>query len=57
MVKQVESFRKIFEGKSDISNIGKLLDQGWRYKKNLSINNISNSKIDKMYNLAKKMAP
>ena len=33
MVKQVESFRKIFEGKSDISNIGKLLDEGWDYKK------------------------
>ena len=54
MVKQVESFRNIFEGKSNISNIGKLLDQGWTYKKKLSINNISNSRIDKMYNLAKK---
>ena len=54
MVGQVDGFRKIFEGKSKIQNIGKLLDEGWKLKKNLSTKNISNSRIDKMYSLAKK---
>lgn len=54
MVGQVDGFRKIFEGKSKIQNIGKLLDEGWKLKKNLSAKNISNSRIDKMYSMAKK---
>ncbi|MBM3938513.1 MAG: GHMP kinase [Sphingomonadales bacterium] len=51
---QVQKFRNIFEGKLKISNFGELLHNGWEFKKKLSPKSISNSKIDKIYNLALK---
>ena len=54
MVNQVQDFRLIVAGKKNVRDIGVLLDDGWKLKKELSKNNISNSKIDRMYKLAKR---
>jgi D-glycero-alpha-D-manno-heptose-7-phosphate kinase len=43
---------QIFESRSNLDLFGELLDETWNIKKKLS-NNVTNSIIDKIYNLAK----
>ena len=54
MIDQVTSYRKIFEGKKSLDEVGVLLNKGWIMKKSLSKKNISNNKLDKIYNISKK---
>ena len=54
MIDQVTSYRKIFEGKKSLDEVGVLLNKGWIMKKSLSKKNISNNRLDKIYNISKK---
>ncbi len=48
---QVDQIESLIEKKKDLSEIGNILDQGWSLKRSIS-SKISNSKIEKYYNLA-----
>jgi len=52
MKQQVSQIKKIFNDADDFDQIGYVLDKAWQKKKNLA-ENITNSKLDVMYNLAK----
>jgi D-glycero-alpha-D-manno-heptose-7-phosphate kinase len=51
MCAMVDEGLKILSSDTDIRKFGELLAEGWEYKKQLSPN-ISNEKIDKLYNIA-----
>ena len=50
IVKQVDVAEKILNN-GDVDDFGRLLNEAWIYKKELN-NNISNNKIDHLYDLA-----
>ena len=50
----VEPMNHVFVGKQNLNSFGEILDKSWKLKKSLS-SNISNNKIDLMYDKAKKL--